>query len=298
MVASYERKAKKIASRRWQELRAAWLAHVLPDGYPEGVETTEVRDLPHLLQEVHSGPRDHPRQCPMVDGLPPLVLAEAVILLQKAVHVLGACQVHVGVGMCSWSLASGYQSAVFAAHAILRLLRVATLQLDRSHHVLDLWPETLTRRSTRGDDVLIITLDGPRLEHRPLWGLLLRLLRVAEVPTDIWPTEVVSEVRDVAVEDFAYQRNTLHYQLQRWPLPDLRECLVVPGFGVMSPLSGGCLDPEREDFSVRLGVLMVRLALGLLVDLASAAPALMPTVETINRWLQGEHYRTYRASTI
>jgi hypothetical protein len=197
--------------------------------------------------------------------------------------------------MCSWSLVSGYQSAVFAAHAILRLLRVTTVQLDSSHHVLDLWPEPPSKKVARGEDVLVITFDGPRLEHRPLWALLLRLLRVTEVPGEVWPTAIVSEVRDTSVEEFARQRNALHYRLARWPLSDLREVNIVPEFGVMASVTSGCLDPELDDFSVRLGIMTVRLALSLLKDLAAQAPSLLPNLEVLDQWQAGPHYATYRA---
>lgn len=139
-----------------------------------------------------------------------------------------------------------------------------------------------------------------RLEHRRIWGLFRRMVRVAECPDTLWPVGCVSAIRGMAPKDFGRQRNHLHYRPNVWHFDDLHRLLVDGAHGVFPDglVDGNRLDPDGEDFSVALAFVMVRMATNMLVDLATVSRGLASEVSLLRKWFTQDVHRLYAKAQV
>lgn len=297
MAEFWQQQASKLGKRLWPDLYGHWLS-VAPDhllnglGPQEGIgELLTVKDVAKRVDPQH-GLRLTAEDAP--SGLREGVLLEAVYLLHKAAHVLGAAQCHLKQGMWSWSLSGGYQSAAFSMRSITMLFGAVVVEVhDGGKYLVDVWapPTGNTKKALAAPPGVLFRL-AKRADHKALWTLFLRLLEVVTVSEAVWPAQYVSQLQDFAPKDFSRQRNHLHYRATHWPQEDLHSCLAAGEFG--SPervLPGGPnleLNPDQEDFSIALGGVLLSLGIRLLRDLSRGSAVLGTELVLIENWLQGD----------
>lgn len=296
-------KTEKVSQRFWSDIREGWVNNApLTLDLSQRLEHS-ISELPSVIALDEALKIDVPQVHQEISELRRNVLVEAIFLAKKATSVLAASQHHVLHGYCSWSLSSAYQAAFFAAKSILYLLGIAFA--ERQNTILvDVWPlpeKLSTKARKRGESprqlILAIKLKAQRLEHQPIWGFFLRAIRVSEVEASIWPANFVGLLRDLREDQFAVQRNALHYKNVYWPFPgDLEAIAHRDGFGdfLAAELSADRFDPEAEDFSIMLALVTVNLALRLINDLGTQSPFFKTVSERTDGLLASDTYSLYR----
>ena len=218
------------------------------------------------------------------------MLFDGIYLLNKAVHVLSASQVHIDVGMCSWSLSNAYQSAFFAMKACALLLGMAVAEIDSSVYVIDLCAETaISKKTSRYIPPKVIrVMKSQRIEHRQYWGLFSRLLRISDIPVSLLSGDLKAALIALNNSDFASQRNLLHYDNTSWVLSDLQQLIARDDFAADTAAirSGQALDTDRDDFSVSLAIVLVGFGMSLLRDAAAVSNAIGEEVQILRVWIQ------------
>jgi len=244
---------------------------------------------------------DHPKIISdEISGLRAGVLAEAFFVLHKAANVMGCAQVHVARGLCSWSLSSAYHAAFFGMKAILQLLGVVVIETGDQNYLVDIWPvpERRNKKSPLGPKYPVLIQKVQRVEHRHLWACFQRMLRVCTVPANLWPVGCIESLKDMDINGFARQRNDLHYTTTAWPFDDLHACNLMADFGQhpgMLDDGEAISDPANPDFSIALGLVILRMASQMMVELA-AAPAVRAEWELLQTWLAGDCNQLYQAA--
>lgn len=299
-------KAEKLTKREWERIAEQWyqvdgLGAVLPVPPADSI-----KDLPDFSAHVAGFKENVPNETIAIPGLRSGVIFEANMLLLKAINVLGGAQLHVANGACCWSLSSGYHAAFFASKAILHLFGVTFIELDKTF-LVDVWhaPERQSKKSQRRGDTapfrtLIIKTPKTRLDHQPIWAFFQRMLRQVLVDAEIWPIEIVELLKGLQDDEFAGQRNRLHYEPCFWPEPaELDVFSRLEGFGSQHDildLHNDC-DADVRDFSVRLGYLCVWLALQLFSSLTEM-PVFVSAYQRQLRALEQECHALYRTATL
>jgi hypothetical protein len=281
-----------------------WLAYPPPGVTNSGVEIEPAESLASLKAAVAPYAADKMNILPVeytsITGLHGAVLLDSLFLINKAVHVLSAAQIHIDVGMCSWSLSSAYQAAFFAMKASVALLGVTVAEVDSNTYVLDLCAESATARRTSKytPPKIIRVMKTQRVEHRQYWGLFLRTLRVSPLPASVLPDEVQAALTALAISDFASQRNTLHYGNTSWIFNDLQQMVAQDDFAidVAAIRDGTALDVDRTDFSVVLAISLVCLGYRLLADLATVSNAIGNELALLRQWLRTAPNQRYLAA--
>jgi hypothetical protein len=234
------------------------------------------------------------QKCPPIeegiDGLTPTLFGEGVRLLNKSVHVLGCAEKEAHQGMQTWSLCSAYQACLFAAKALLSLCGVGISEFQSRTIVCDLFPEPLAR----GDHYTIARfhLIGRRLDHRDIWILVQRVLRITFC--ELWPAEIIDTLKSIDEKQFAKQRNEIQYKNRYWPLPDLYEFIADVSFGKIHAWENPEeLNFERADCSLVGGFYFVRLAASLAADVAALSNKLKFDIAQLRRCLTPERHPLY-----
>jgi hypothetical protein len=133
-----------------------------------------------------------------------------------------------------------------------------------------------------------LILRTPRIEHRQSWAFFQRLLRIIRIDDAFWPGQMCKALVDLDITDFGKQRNALHYTTVSWFFDDLSACVIKPHFGEhTNDLSDGeaLSDPDSDDFSIALALVIVRMGSQLLKDLVQYAPVLQPEWDLLEAWL-------------
>lgn len=304
-MTNWDRKIAKLLGRSWDDVRDAWLNYI-PAIQAAGIAPQiRLADLPTVQAAVQTAVGDHPLSVEdEILGLRSGALAEALFVLHKAANVLGSAQVHIAKGLCSWSLSSAYHAAFFGMKAILQLIGIVVIETGNQTYLVDIWslPGKKPKRSKAGilgPQYAVLVQRVQRGEHRHLWACFQRMLRVCTVPAAVWPPGCVTSLSAHGINNFAGQRNDLHYTTTSWPFDDLHACRVLDGFGAYPfGLDDGqaISDPERPDFSVALGLVILRIGCQMVVDLASYSNVIRAEWELLRTWLAGDCNMLYQAA--
>ncbi|HEY5373211.1 MAG TPA: hypothetical protein VIK01_05970 [Polyangiaceae bacterium] len=283
---------KKIAERRWDDLRQFWAEHVSPGRLAGARPSDELGDIVALLDVARESGRDKEQRFDSIQGLNESILGEGLFLIHAAVRVIGSAQSHVGTGARTWSHVSAYQGAFFAAKGILRLCGVAHAEVNNKTLFIDVFSPRSGSKQRKGDAsrqtlVELVT----RLEHRQYWIIFLRVLRGLKGIAGL-PKPVLNALAVLDPSDFARQRNALNYRCSEWPSES-----------VYFELSGGyagedalerIADPGCEDFTVALALVVLRLAAAFVDDLAAEVPSLREDQELMRSYLAVDEHHLYR----
>lgn len=296
----WDRKGQKLVARTWTDVRD-WWANYIPVIDPPGSPPADVvGNLPSVGKVLKNVQDDAPwEEDEEVGGLRAGVLAESLFTLHKAANVLGAAQVHVGKGLCSWSLSSAYHAAFFSAKAVLGLLGVTVIETNNRTYLIDVWPPPKKKKNLINAPSNTLFQLTHRVEHRQIWAWFQRMLRVTTVDEVTWPKKCVEGITDLDINDFARQRNTLHYATIEWPFQDLHQCVVMEQFGRHpAGLADGdaVSDPDNEDFSIALGLVTLRMAYQMVRDIAVHSEVIKVEGQLLEGWLQGECNQLYQAA--
>jgi hypothetical protein len=257
MAEAHERKAKKILGRDWAELRQYWLEYVprLSDpGQPPELLLHELEELGQLLAGIpHDQVKDVDDEIP---GLRAGLLHEAIFLLHKSAHVMGASLVHVSQGMCTWSASSAYHSAAFAMRSVLNMLGITVIETPESgHFLIDIWsPPPKGKKGTKRPITMLARTK--RIEARHWWAFFQRALSITANHAEICAADFRATILQSEFTDFARQRNMIHYRTNEWTFDDLHKCSIRPEFGAQSDFA---IDSQQEDFSLRLSFGLVKM---------------------------------------
>jgi hypothetical protein len=234
------------------------------------------------------------QKCPAIeeaiDELIPTLFGEGIRLLNKSVHVLGCAEKEAHQGMQTWSLCSAYQASLFAGKALLALCGVGIAEFQSRTVLCDVFPEPVAR----GDRYINsrFHLIGRRLDHRDIWIIVQRVLRVTFC--ELWPAEIVDTLKSIDEKQFAKQRNDIQYKNRHWPLPDLYEFVADTSFGKVNSWENPQeLNFERADCSLVGGFYFVRLAASLAADVAALSNKLKSDIGQLRRCLTAERHPLY-----
>lgn len=261
--------------RRWPSIRTSWPQFVggamQPSGRAPDVTLSGLLEEGGVLMSVPEKgaltSTRHPR-----GEIPELVFREAVFWLHKALHVLGASEVHVEMGLPTWSLSAAYQSAYFAARSMLGFLGVSVAELKHVSVAADLCrdmqgvrPLKMARIGAFDENVEFRSL-GVLFDHRQIW-LLFR--RYCVQPAALFGQRSGQHFFGMLnISDITRQRHGLHYQLQYWVLDDLHNFVYSEPFQNVDPTGTGreLFDREKPNFSLAAGAVLTRMALALFKD--------------------------------
>lgn len=295
----WERSGDSLRRRSWVQLKDVWLTSPF-DTYEIGALPDEsVEDASLLRENVESLRKSatEPRRIYLDDvpGLRWAVLREGVALLHKAANVLAAAQNDFGIGFRSWSISTSYHAAFFAMRALCSIFGVVVASVSNAVVLVDVCAEEKNQKAGVPKRTLIYLADYGTATHQALWYLFQRLLRITAVPIDLWGTLWAGALVQLDPADFARQRNRLHYQPHEWPFDDIRTLLPVGTFGTFDGRIAEALeDPDREDFTVALSFVLVRMTTSLLHDLGSSLPSIREEMVLLGNWQavdQNSHYR-------
>jgi hypothetical protein len=279
---NFDRLLDKIIRRRdWLDVAAYWLNEVpeiFPPGAPPDSSLEDVSETMNLESAIDSSSREGYAQdsTPVyveAPGLRKAVLHESVFLLHKAAHVLSAAEIAAGRGQLTWALSDGYHAALFGARAVLGLFGIGSVELKRGALIFNLWPtweeqEGRRKRASLPSGVSTTCLFARwpfKIEHRHIWSMFTRLLKTCPVPA--WPTRAINKLRQLSGKDFTRQRNFIHYANHAWLNADLHSLLVEESFGLKNLAEKAYPEETDRDFSLALGIFVLRLGRLLLDDL-------------------------------
>lgn len=215
-MTQFERKVKKLYGRSWDQIADYWLGHLPIINPPGSRPNTALSDFPGLDSEIFETPVNGEARGE-VPNFRKLVFHEAVFILHKVGHILRASEDHANSGLQSWSLASAYQSSFFALKSILAFLGIV-FPHDRNNKTImvDIWavPNRKGRVGYARNDLEMQFVRHNRLEHKEMWTLFLRALRVTECK--LWNKSIVDALIAFEPTMFARQRNLLHYNNHKW----------------------------------------------------------------------------------
>lgn len=290
-----------VLARRWSYMAGQWLSY-LPILGPPGSRPDE--PLSEFIGFTQAAPQVEGQQVALfgdVPGLRQMVFREGLYLLHKALHVLGCAETDASAGFLTWSISEAYHSAFFGAKAILHLLGIAfpTYEPMSKSILIDIFSagsnqanrKRLEKRKLDPSFISFVRLDY-KLEHRHVWTLLSRALRVMQI--EAWPAAYLKALRNLDVTTVSKQRNSIHYGNHEWLFDDLYNLLTSEGFGVHPDAIEQKLVYEHEsDFSLVLGIIICRLALLLIEDLARQTNKLTDEIKIIRSRLNSNFHPLY-----
>ncbi len=295
----WERKASNLMAREWRDIKNAWLGYIPTIDPPGRVPDSPLADLPTLRSQVVDVGQQPKEVMEEIVGLREGVLIEGLFLLHKAANVLGCAQVDVAKGLRSWALSNAYQSAFFSMKSITHILGVAVAEVQNNSILIDIWrPPQRRRKGGTGSTYNVLLQNGKRFEHRQMWAIFQRMIRVTKGLETVLTKENATALIELDISDFATQRNSLHYRIA-WPFNDLHRCVVKPGFGVYE---GGIVDGtalsdlERDDFSIVLGIVLLRMGYRMVYEIARTATGLNSELDVLRNWLRGDCHPIYQRS--
>jgi hypothetical protein len=263
-----ERAIDNIRYRDWAIIRERWLAYI-PDINPAGAAPVlpliSVPGLADFAEEAAA------KRSIRISGdqmaLRTSLFWEGTYLLHKACHIVGGGGLHANEGLSTWSLSSFYQGAMFAAKSILYLMGVGLPEFKSKTLLVDIWPEPsaeqrrLQKKGFNPPPEAQLTHLPSRLDHHAAWYALLRVVRTCRV--DVWPNDCVGAIRTLAVGEISDQRNALHYRHATWLFNDLHVPQSIVEFFHLERDDDDSLfvDPDRDDFTLVLAVIVLKMGL-------------------------------------
>lgn len=300
MDKEFQRKIKKyVAHRSWQNLLSGWLTS-LPELESPGLAPEYGLDDYYPLQSFLGSCSSDETFLKEVEGLRALIFHEGLFLLHKSSHVIGAAEHHADKGILTWSLSSAYQGALFGAMAIMRFLGVATVVENKNHWLVDLYPEPpkLPSRDrklkVRLSPMTLFLRLGSRVEHRHLWRIFQRLMRVSRFEEQ----DIINKVAgafsksNFDVRDFARQRNALHYEARAWFFQDMHTFTLNPTFGLREALSDSDLQFNHleSDFTMLLAMAILYVGISLLDSIASKSRKIEGDLNLVHQSISKERH--------
>lgn len=208
---------------------------------------------------------------------------QGLFLLHKASHILSAAELHCDQGILSWSLSSAYQSAFLGVKSILYLLGLAIVPFENDFYLLDLW-----RKIEKEDQNITagIIRFNYKIGHRNIWELFTRILNSYTI--DVWPREITERLAAYSEQDFAKQRNELHYWSASWLYDDLHQFQIDPTFGYYpNGIKTGLAEFQlQSDFSLVLAQVILNLGIRLIDDISTETNAIRLERELIYSFLR------------
>jgi hypothetical protein len=288
-------------ARDWPEIKDAWLGYIPTIEPPGRVPDSPLADLPTLRLQVGDVDQQPKEVMEEIVGLREGVFIEGLFLLHKAANVMGCAQVDVAKGLRSWALSSAYQSAFFSMKAITHFLGIAVAEVQNKSILIDTWrPPQKKRRGGTGWNYNVLLQSGKRFEHRQMWAVFKRMLRVTKGLETVLSKENATSLIELDINDFATQRNSLHYRIA-WPFNDLHQCSFDPGFGIYDEgITDGTVlsDLERDDFSIVLGIVLLRMGYRMLYEIAQTATGLNSELDVLRNWLRGDCHSLYQRACV
>jgi hypothetical protein len=288
-----------LRPRRWHTLRNSWTDFVPlidpPGSCPDVTLSRYLEDTDILIDLIVT--RNKLASVKASRGeVPEIIFREAVYWLHKALHVLGASEMQVSTGLPTWSLSVAYQSAFFSVRSIIAFLGVSVGEVnqisfcgDICRDVQGIRPQRVAEMGAFDEEVSFHTV-GIRFEHKHVWLLFQRLLRVTSC--DIWPEGWANYFAHVDVSKITKQRHELHYRLAYWVADDLYRFLYPEDFREVAPSGEGrtLFDELRINFSLTVGFSITRLALTLFADLCRITNRLSDEQELMREYLSTERH--------
>ncbi len=295
MSEAHERKIKRILSRDWPSLRTLWLDHVphLPQpGFPPQLALSELTELGSLLSKL---PKDQVAEVvESIPGLRSALLHDGLYLLHKSIHVLGSALIHASSGMCTWSLSSAYHAAFFGMKAVLSFLGVTIVEYENRHFLVDVWGQPQKpRKGVRGP--ITILANTARNEQRHMWAYFQRAVGETNNLNSVCSAALLTALSAFEYNDFARQRNNLHYRTNYWTFADLHKCAIQSSFGDGRVAT---IDSTDQGFSLILAYGLVRMGRSMLAELAQSSVALNGELSLVDAWLGEPFNGLYRQSTV
>jgi len=301
---STERAIDNIRYRDWTVVREQWLGYIpqiTPAGAPPVLPVAAVPGLAELAEEaaLKKSIRTSGEQADLRSS----VFWEGTYLLHKACHIIGGAGVHANEGLCTWSVSSFYQGGMFAAKAVLYLMGVGLPEFKSKTLLVDIWPEKspvqrrAEKKGVKAPPEAQLTHLPVRLDHHTAWYALLRLVRTSEVY--VWPVAFVDALRTLDVEEISDQRNTIHYRHATWLFDDLHSPASVLEFFDLERDKDGSLiiDPDRDDFTLVLAVVVLHMALMLFDSLQELSNRLVGEADLIRAAIGRPANLIYRRAT-
>lgn len=297
-MSNRDRDAERVLTRNWDDIRSAWLDYIPNHNSPWPIPEHELYELPSLQGELSAfkSPRQHNIDTETIEheivGLRAAVLHEATILVHKASHVLRVVSTEASQGYRTWSRSSAYHSAFFAMRGVLGILGVVVVPSTKDRRrcfQIDIWAPRRRKHVGPADSRFAVRV-APRntVQHKELWSLFRRVLRVSKVDCSIWPHAGNNVLKRLRVTDFSIVRHRLHYRSTGWIYNDLsdtsdRESLGTLAEDVLQLRFLG--DPEDGRFPISLALHILSLGVALLTDLGKDTPKVQAEVRRAKMWM-------------
>ena len=283
---AFERKLKRIEKKIWSNISSGWM-RFLPLIDPIGTApTVSFNENPLLTGAIADLGYDGEKK-EKIQQIRPFLFHEGIFLLHKATNVLEAAESNSTEGFPTWSLSSGYQSSFFAAKSILAFMGIGFPRINGNDYIVDAWPlpeDMPSKQKKMGvePEVLVKLIKEHPIQHFHVWQILKRIINTSDISLNLWPESYTQFI--MKIDDFASQRNTLHYSNYKWILADIHDRLVINDFGHRKSLETeiGVVDEDTEDFSVILSSVMNSMAYALLDDVAKSAPIIQGERDLLN----------------
>ena len=288
----YRQIKKYITHRAWQHIVDDWLNY-LPDLDTAGSAPDIDLDDFYLLQSAIKKQSSVDSFKDELDKLRAYTFHEGLFLLHKATHVVGASEIHAQQGMTTWSISSAYQGTLFGAKAIMHLLGIAITSQDNNNWIIDCYTERqkLTSKEKKlGLKPLPTTLFFKtglrRIEHRHIWAIFQRIMRVTKFSGD--SIEMICDSLSSSsfdVLDFAKQRNMLHYDNHVWFFNDMFEYVVKNEFGFRDQFTSEDFRYQRpdSDFSMVIALSIIHFGITLLTEIAAKTHKLDDELDLVRK---------------
>lgn len=279
----YERCVKKLCKKDWTRLSDLWLAEISKLQFAQPGHQPEFGFDEVVGLQLAVRPATDQLRIELPNLAAPLI-HEAIYLLHKAANVLVAAHDQVVGGLPTWSLATGYQGAIFAAEAVTKLLGVGVVTYEKKNYTVDVWPNPVDGLSKKkqveyqyGSEAHVVAF--PAMSHFHRWAIFKRLLGTLK-NFDFDP-QIQTALLELDQKSFAKQRNELHYS-HTWEFEDIHEYrteATLLEFGTKQEFIER-LNPESPHFGIALGLSVFALAMRMLKYLAASSP-LVATERTL-----------------
>jgi len=148
---------------------------------------------------------------------------DAVSALCKCAYVLRTIESCLLDGQPTWASVDAYHFSLLACRALLALLGVHIVHIEDTRCVLDVFPQgdlesikkafRKANRGARDPARLIFRNRGSLIEQRQMWAILIRVLRVTELPTVCGAdVDAIEKIGD----GFGRSRNGMIYGNSEW----------------------------------------------------------------------------------
>ena len=281
--------------REWSDISGYWLGYINTITPPGAQPSTVIEEFIGFETVARSlrGTSRHQRLD--VSGFRQLVFHEAIYLLHKASHVIGCSETGALLGAHTWSLSQAYQGSFFAAKSICYLLGGVLADYDRRTIIIDIWPGVSSSSSGLGlltDTTIEFFQNEKWVGHKEVWQLFQHLLRITKV--NIWPTLYTDAIIALASNDFAKQRNIIHYAGGKWVFDDLIEFTPNSNYGLAkSRFSSGFVYEEQSDFTFVLAQIIFRMALLILDEISTLTNKLETEIDVFKKRLNPDFHPYY-----